>query len=103
MQKLWPILTEISFNWPNPRSFINTVIYNTYITGYGRKFKEIFQGRMWIYNRLENKCIVISKKNENQKDHIIMTITGKLLNIDDISQKEQEEIKEIGSKILGDF
>lgn len=40
------------------------------------------------------------RKNENQKDHIIMTIEGKHLNIDAISQKE---VKEIGSKILGDF
>ena len=103
MQEIWPILTEISPNWPNPRSFLNKVLYNTYITGYGRKFKETFQGRIWIYNGLENKFIVISKKNENQKDHIIMTIAGKHLNIDAISQKEQEEIKEIGSKILGNF
>ena len=43
------------------------------------------------------------RRNENQKDHIIMTIAGKHLNIDAISQKEQEEIKEIGLKILGDF
>lgn len=103
MQKLYPILTEISLKWPNPRSFINKLVYNTYITGYGRKFKETFQGRMWIYNGLENKFIIISKKNENQKDHIIMTIAGKHLNIDAISQKEQEEIREIGSKILEDF
>ena len=83
----------------NSHQFINKVVYNTYITGYGKKFKENFYGKIWIYGGRENKFLVISKKNE----HIIMTIEGTRVNADTISLKEKEEIKQIGEKILGDF
>ena len=99
MMERWPILKEIQVNWSSPRQFINKVVYNTYITGYGKKFKENFYGKIWIYGGRENKFLVISKKNE----HIIMTIEGTRVNADTISLKEKEEIKQIGEKILGDF
>lgn len=97
IKEMCPLLQEIAINWQGLLVFINQIVYNTYIIGFGKKFPENFKGKLWIYKGVRRKVIVISNKNEDRISYTFMTTDGIIIN--NLDEEEREEIEIISKEI----
>ncbi|WP_099468462.1 P-loop NTPase fold protein [Konateibacter massiliensis] len=93
-------LKDIQFTWFSLNSFINMILFNTYITDFGRRYIDLdWQNcRLWIYYGENRKLVVISRKLDKQAKHTIVDTVGNPVN--NVSQSEMQAIIEKAKYIV---
>lgn len=86
---------EIVINTPQLSSLITMIFYSKYIVFYGRRFMkdELKDRKLWIYRENEMFYIVLTRKENNMYDSIILDATGNV-----IAKCPEEVIRKIRNK-----
>lgn len=96
LKEALPIVKELETGMPNLNHIINNIFYEEYILKFGTRFKnnELEKRRMHLCTLGDKKIIVLSRKNEEIKDTIILDMNGEEIEMSTLNTIEIEKIKE---------
>ena len=96
-----PWCEGITLNWPSLSAFLNTVLYEEYITAYGTRFTDgTFQDcRAWILYAQNRRILVVTAEENGNIVHFEYTTEGKPI---EVTEEEKNEIETIINQYIRD-
>ena len=87
---------SISYDWPNLKGFINTVLYSNYLTAFETRFVDgkLTDVKAWILYGAERNLLIITGKNDKLEiQESVFDTEG--IEVQNISEAEKVQINEI--------